>query len=328
MQAVALAEQHGWTDNPAVALACMNVAAALINQGRPDQAEPWIQRAERTVRAAAEPALAIAIGYVRGVVEFAQGRDSSALAAFRAAERLGGLYATTTRFVPPALAMMASALVRLGDTEGAEQALARLGDADRETGEICVAAAELRLAQDDPRAAIAALAPALAGSAPVSWLGWKVRAYLLEAIATDALGETRAAEQALEHALDLAEPNGALHPFLHNPAPRLLERHRHRTAHAALIAEILSLLAGNEPAPPPARPRPLQDPLSETELRVLRYLPTNLTAPEIPGELYVSVNTVKTHVRNLYAKLGTHRRAEAVARARDLGLLAPSTLRR
>ncbi len=57
---------------------------------------------------------------------------------------------------------------------------------------------------------------------------------------------------------------------------------------------------------------------------MLRYLPTNLTGPEIAGELYVSRNTVKTHVRNLYTKLGTHRRAEAVEFARDLGLLAPS----
>ena len=53
--------------------------------------------------------------------------------------------------------------------------------------------------------------------------------------------------------------------------------------------------------------------------------PTNLTAPEIARELYVSRNTVKAHMRSLYTKLGAHRRAEAVARARDLGLLAPST---
>ena len=63
---------------------------------------------------------------------------------------------------------------------------------------------------------------------------------------------------------------------------------------------------------------------SDSELRVLRYLPTNLTAPEIAAEPYVSHHTVKTHVRNLYMKLGTHRRAEAVEFARDLGLLAPS----
>jgi LuxR family maltose regulon positive regulatory protein len=57
---------------------------------------------------------------------------------------------------------------------------------------------------------------------------------------------------------------------------------------------------------------------------LLRYLPTNLTRPEIAGELYVSVNTLSTHMRNLYAKLGAHSRAESVARARAGGLLAPS----
>ena len=57
---------------------------------------------------------------------------------------------------------------------------------------------------------------------------------------------------------------------------------------------------------------------------MLRYLPTNLPVPQIAGELYVSVHTVKTHMKHLYAKLGTHTRAEAVDRARALGLLAPS----
>jgi LuxR family maltose regulon positive regulatory protein len=57
---------------------------------------------------------------------------------------------------------------------------------------------------------------------------------------------------------------------------------------------------------------------------VLRYLPTHLSRHEIANELYVSPNTVKTHMRHLYAKLGTHRRSEAVQRARALGLLAPS----
>jgi DNA-binding CsgD family transcriptional regulator len=61
--------------------------------------------------------------------------------------------------------------------------------------------------------------------------------------------------------------------------------------------------------------------LSESESRVLRYLPTNLSAPEIAHELCVSVNTVKTHLRHLYGKLGVHRRREAVDRGRALGLL-------
>ena len=57
---------------------------------------------------------------------------------------------------------------------------------------------------------------------------------------------------------------------------------------------------------------------------MLRYLPTHLSAPEIAGEPSVSTSTVKTHMRNLYAKLGVHSRAEAVESARSLGLLAPS----
>jgi LuxR family maltose regulon positive regulatory protein len=83
-----------------------------------------------------------------------------------------------------------------------------------------------------------------------------------------------------------------------------------------------------EPASPPAAAQPPLEPLSQTEIRVLRYLPTNLSAPEIASELYVSPNTVKTHMHHLYVKLGTHRRAEAVTRARALGLLAPSPHRR
>jgi LuxR family maltose regulon positive regulatory protein len=107
-------------------------------------------------------------------------------------------------------------------------------------------------------------------------------------------------------------------------APGLLERHvRHGTAHAALSAEILGLLAGNGPAPP-AGPQPPPEPLSKAEIRVLRYLPTHLSAPQIASELSVSTATVKTHLRNLYVKLGVHSRAEAVQSARALGLLAPS----
>ena len=68
----------------------------------------------------------------------------------------------------------------------------------------------------------------------------------------------------------------------------------------------------------------LVDPLSQSEIQVLRYLPTHLSREEIASELYLSANTVKTHMRHLYAKLGTHRRAEAVRRAGELGLLAPS----
>jgi DNA-binding CsgD family transcriptional regulator len=68
--------------------------------------------------------------------------------------------------------------------------------------------------------------------------------------------------------------------------------------------------------------------LTRGEIRVLHYLPTNLSAPEIAGELYVSPNTVRTHQRHLYQKLGARSRSQAVERARAFGLLAPSSRRR
>jgi LuxR family transcriptional regulator, maltose regulon positive regulatory protein len=328
-QAIELAEPHGWTDEPAAGMAFVILGGALTGQGRLEDAEPWVQRAERTVRADAEPAVAVTVQSVRGLLELTRGRDADALAAFRAAERLARLLAAPHYLVPAARARQLQALVRLGEIELAEQALAELGEEDRDRGEVHIATAVLRLAEGDPSEATVALGPVLAGSAPVVAGTWLVHSFLLEAIARDALGDPGAAEHALERALDVAEPDGMLFPFLLHPVPGLLERHAgHRTAHASLIAETLSLLAGRTPVPLPDAAQPPLEPLSKSEMRVLRYLPTNLSAPEIANELYVSTNTVKTHMHHLYAKLGTHRRGEAVERARALGLLAPSARRR
>jgi len=330
-QAIDLAERHGWTDDPAAGYAYVVLASALAWQGRPEEAEPWVQRAERAVRAEAEPATGLVVCYARGLLELARGRDRPALASFRVAERLAGhLAAPQLLVLPSTQAWLLHVLIRLGETERAEQVLVGLDERDRDRGEIRTAVAALRLAGDDPHAATVALAPVLDGSAPVGWPTWLMHAFLLEGIARDALGDRAAAGHAVERALDLAESDGSILAFLLHPAPALLERQaRQRTTHAGLLAQILDRLAGNGQAPPPAasEPPPLE-PLSNSELRVLRYLPTYLSAPEIASELSVSTSTVKTHLRNLYAKLGVHSRAEAVESARALGLLAPSAHQR
>ena len=324
-QAVELARRHGWTDDPAFGVACLVLAAVLSWQARLEEAERWVQGAERLLGAeAAQPAMSTTTRFNRGVLELLRNRDSEAIAAFQAADLLARRLDSPHYLIPRIQAFVLRALVRLGQTGPARQLLAGLSDQEREHGEIRLAEAALRLAQDDPRAATAALAPVLDGSAAVVWHYGLAEAHLLEAIALDSLGDQSAAETALERALDVAERNGQLSTFLLYPAPGLLERHaRHATAHASMLAEIQNLLSGTRPASA-AGTRPLLEAPSESELRVLRYLPTNLTVPEIARELYVSVNTVKTHTRNLYAKLGTHRRAEAVERARALGLLAPA----
>jgi LuxR family transcriptional regulator, maltose regulon positive regulatory protein len=332
-QAVELARRHGWTDEAAAGVAYMVLGGSLAWQVRQEESEPWIQCAERVVRAEAEPAARLGIHYARGVLELARGRRADAQAALQAAVRLADLLPAPHLLATPARALLLLTLVRTGDIERAEHAYDDLGQHDRERGEMRVALAALRLALDDPEAATAVLAPVLAGQAPVAGKAWLTQAFMVEAIARDALGDHAGAERAVERTLDLAEPEGSLLVFLLHPAPGLLERHvRQGTAHAALLADIRSVLAGRRrPAPPePRQPveqvEPLEplEPLRESEIRILRYLPTNLSAPEIAQELFLSPNTVKTHIRHLYDKLGTHRRTDAVERARALGLLAPS----
>jgi LuxR family maltose regulon positive regulatory protein len=334
-QALELARRNGWTDDPAIGYVSNTVGTVLVWQGRLEEAEPWIQRAERTLRADAEPADELFIRTIRGLLEMGRGRDADALAAFQAADRLAGRLAEPSYMVLPNRSLLVQTLVRLGEIERAEQSLAELSDQDRDDGVMRTGVAALRLAQHNPQAAIAALAPVLDGSAPRFMPGQPALSmfevdfwghiFVLEAMARDALGDSRAAASALERALDLAEPDGVLMVFLLTPAPGLLERHaRQRTAHAALIADILSLLAGRQLAPQAARPQPPLQALSDSEIRVLRYLPTNLSAAEIANERDVTLNTVKTHMRHLYEKLGTHTRADTVARARALGLLARS----
>jgi LuxR family transcriptional regulator, maltose regulon positive regulatory protein len=326
---VELAERHGWTDDPAFGFVASILAGVLTWQARLEEAEPWLQVAERALGdEAAQPASAATIRFVRGALEMMRNRDSEALAAFQAADVLAGRLASPHYLIPWIRALLLLAMVRLDQTGPAGQFLAGLSDTDRERGEIRIAEAALRLAQDDPRAATAAIAPVLEGSAPVAHqdLG-RAQAYVLEAIVRDALRDQDDADRALERALGLAEPDGLLLPFLLHPTMGMLERHARRgTAHAALVADILSLLAGRKLAPPAAGPQAPLEALSDSEVRVLRYLPTNLSMRQIASELYVSRNTVRTHVSHLYAKLGTYTRAEAVARARALGLLAPSRL--
>jgi LuxR family maltose regulon positive regulatory protein len=96
----------------------------------------------------------------------------------------------------------------------------------------------------------------------------------------------------------------------------------HQTRHPALRADILDVLQGSSRPAPHPDPAPPAEPLSPGELRVLRYLPTNLSRPQIAGELSVSLNTVNTHLRSIYAKLQVRDRSAAVQRARELRLLA------
>jgi LuxR family maltose regulon positive regulatory protein len=137
------------------------------------------------------------------------------------------------------------------------------------------------------------------------------------------MGDRCAADQSTERALALAEADRLVLPFAMTGSRELLEAlPRHQTAHAALLTGILDVLSGASAPAGDRRPPPPGHELSPGELRVLRYLPTNLSRPQIATELSVSVNTVGTHIRSIYAKLGAEDRSAAVHRARALRLLS------
>jgi LuxR family maltose regulon positive regulatory protein len=150
-----------------------------------------------------------------------------------------------------------------------------------------------------------------------------VEAHLLAGTAHLRLGDRNAAAVAAEAALATAEPDRLIFPFALTEAAGLLDvLLHHETAHGALLADIVDQLLG-APAPSTDRePLSQSDGLSRSELRVLGYLPTNLTRTEIAQELHVSINTVNTHIRNVFAKLDVGDRSAAVQRARQLRLLS------
>jgi LuxR family transcriptional regulator, maltose regulon positive regulatory protein len=162
--------------------------------------------------------------------------------------------------------------------------------------------AGLRLVQHNSQEA-AALAPVGAGdgAAALRRLAAAVAALLLEAIALDEADDPGAAERSGGRATGSHESD-------------------------RVLLSALTRVASGPPARPGVPVWPDQ-PLTQSETRVLRYLPTYLSAREIAAELCLSAHTVRTHLRHLYRKLGAHSRREAVRRARAAGLLAASSRR-
>jgi LuxR family maltose regulon positive regulatory protein len=320
-QAMEIAETYGWADDPIIVPALVIQAYELVWMGDFEAAERRLERADRALPPEGEPVIELVARYTRGLLRFGRGRLEAALEALSAAESVRQRLSKNILTVDPRVQLI-EVQVRLGQTDAAAAALAELSPEERERAEMRLAAAAVHLGEGDPERALAVLRPAIERSAPtIHPRTASMDALLFAAAAHDALGDIRAVEESLERALDLAEADGILLPFAMAPARNLLKRHpRHKTAHSTLLSEILDLIAGS--GRPRGEPPPLQEELSEAELRVVRYLPSNLKAPEIAAELFVSPNTVRTHLRHIYSKLDAHSRKEAVDRARELGLIS------
>jgi LuxR family transcriptional regulator, maltose regulon positive regulatory protein len=257
-----------------------------------------------------------------------RGRQHEALKEFAAAEHLRSQLAGSHALASQVTGWMLATQARLGMPGEARALLAALDDERANSGEIGNARAAISLAEGDPAAALGAVQAVLDGTAPVIGYVTLVEAQLLAGLARRALGDQREANQAAERALGLAEPDRLVLPFAMTGSRELLETlPRHETAHAALLTGILDVLHGSSLAATGQSPSLPAEELSPSELRVLRYLPTNLSRPEIASELSVSLNTVSTHVRSIYAKLQVRDRSSAVQRARELLLLSADRTR-
>ena len=323
-EAIALAERYGWGTEPVIAPALIMLAGTLIWTGEFDQGERWLQRTRQALQTYTGPDITLLLHQTAGLLHAGRGRHHEALEELSAAEDLGSQLADDSQALASrATRWLIATQARLGMTGEARAVLAALDDERASSGEIRNALAVICLAEGDPAAALAAVAGVLDGTAPVQGDVTVMEAHLLAGLAHRQLGDQRAASQAAERALALAEADRLILPFAMTGSAGLLEAlPRHQTAHAALLADILDVLHGASPAARQQSSSPPAEELSPGELRVLRYLPTNLSRPEIAGELSVSPNTVSAHIRSIYAKLGVRDRSSAVRRARQLRLLA------
>jgi LuxR family maltose regulon positive regulatory protein len=323
-EAIALAERHGWGAEPIIAPALVTLAANLVWTGEFDEGERWLQRTRRAVQTDTGPDIRLLVHIVSGMLQAGRGRHQQALQEFSAAEHLGSQLADSHALASQVTGWMLATEARAGMPGAARACLAALDDERAGSGEVGNARAVICLTEGDPAAALAAVRDVLDGAAPIIGYVTLVEAQLLAGLAHRELGDQRAANQAAERALALAEPDRLVLPFVMTGSAGLLEAlPRHQTAHAALLTDILDARRGSSSAPH-EHPASLAQELSPSELRVLRYLPTNLSRPEIAGELSVSLNTVGTHLRRIYAKLGADDRSAAVQRARELRLLSAS----
>jgi LuxR family maltose regulon positive regulatory protein len=324
-EAIAAAERHGWGAEPMIAPAMLTLAASMIYTGEFGAGERWLQRAARALEGDTGPGIGLLTHIAGGMLQAGRGRLPEAAGEFGAAERLRSQLTGSHVLASQVTGWLLATQARLGMTGEARAALAALDDERAGSGEVGNARAVICLAEGDPTGALGALRDVLVGAAPVIGYLTVVEAHLLAGLAYRALGDQRAANEATERALALAEPDRPVLPFAMTGSRELLESlPGHQTAHAALLTDILDTLHGSSAAAKDRHPAPPAEELSPGELRVLRYLPTNLSRPEIASELSVSPNTVGTHIRSIYAKLGVRDRSSAVQRARELRLLAPA----
>jgi LuxR family transcriptional regulator, maltose regulon positive regulatory protein len=318
-EAIALAEEHGWERTWPAGGAYLAMATAAFLSDRLEEAETLLARAQDALAETRERPMRAVFALLRSGILTVRGDHEAALAVV-----LAGSEALGDWPVRPTIREQFGAHEALLRAELGERAQAVSLLTETESLPAAVIMAQLQLGEGEytaARATVAQWMPALEHErSPAAVQGW-----LVDALALDAMADHDGAAASLERALDRAEPSGlrwALLGFGRSLQPLLRRQLRNGTAHGALVREIADALERQDGHASP-HGELLIEPLSPRERAVLRYLPTMMSNQEIAAELFVSVNTVKTHLKAIYRKLDVQDRREAVRRARAMKLLAP-----
>jgi LuxR family maltose regulon positive regulatory protein len=314
--AVQRSTETGWAMSAQAVGAYLALASVSLDRSEPDGVDRWLGRVADVEAVAPEPHVQLAAAALATLRRADAGDWEGARAALEAATT--GLTETTPAVLTDRLLLVEAELLRrTGDLAQAADVLRRLsGPATPQTAH---ARARLHLAAGNADAAEEALASFTPATCTVRH---RVESGILSALIS-AEQETGAALHLLEDALLAAAPHGMRRPFLVEASglrALLGERIEAGTGVAAFAVDLLSRMSGQYEGGLPA-PTALVEPLTERERVVLRYLASTLSNAEIAAELYLSVNTVKTHQRMVYRKLGADGRRDAVRRAKQLKLL-------
>jgi LuxR family maltose regulon positive regulatory protein len=316
-----MAADQNWS-SPSVLGAGGYLALAWVHYYRDDlgEATRYADQAAAASGVGWQP-MTLGVGILRARLQRARGDLSGSLDTVAAVRRdLTGCKASTYLW---RWLLLAQAELRCaaGQPQSASAIRKTLDERGPLAGGEAVVLARLHLAEGDPAGAAATLA-ALDGGGPGGFMMVPAEVSLLDALASDALGDHDRAAMSLERALSLAEHGGLRRSFLDAGAPArsLFARYRQRVPTSwSYLDELLQASTESAQVTVPA-PR-LVEHLTERERTVLRYLPSLMTYEEIAADLYVSLNTVKTHAYGIFRKLGVTGRRQAVRTARELYLL-------
>jgi LuxR family maltose regulon positive regulatory protein len=302
-------------------------AAVAIQRGQHEEAEGLAALASEALRETRERPLRAVHALNRALLLSDAGEPEAALNILQAAREEVGDWPLLAPLEDQLLAREALLRAAIGERQLGRALLERAEREAQTSIPVANALARLSLLDGQPAAARDLLAPHLGagGGVPVDApVSLRAEAWLLDALALDALAEPDDAATSLERSLELAEPAGLRRLLVEhgNRVRPLLHRHvRLGTAHPAMVGEALETIEHRGGERSRAVVVLLSEPLSDREQAILRYLPTMMSNQEIAGELFVSVNTVKTHLKAIYRKLDASGRREAVQRGRELGLM-------